>query len=129
MSSLSDYLETALLNHVFRNIAYTAPATVYLALFTTMPVDDGTGGVEVTGGSYARKAVAFAAGPAGAGQVLNSAQITFTNMPQVSVVGAGIYDALTAGNLLVLSPLTSVYTTISGENLVVDTNQLTVMLG
>ncbi len=33
------------------------PATLYFALFTSAPSPDGTGGTEVTGGSYARKAV------------------------------------------------------------------------
>lgn len=33
------------------------PATLYFALFTSAPAADGTGGTEVTGGSYARVAV------------------------------------------------------------------------
>lgn len=34
-----------------------APATLYFGLFTSAPAADGTGGTEVTGGSYARAAV------------------------------------------------------------------------
>ncbi len=33
------------------------PATLYFAAFTSAPDADGTGGTEVSGGSYARKAV------------------------------------------------------------------------
>ena len=55
MSAATDFLEDKILNHVFRNVAYTAPATVYVGLFTTATTDAG-GGTEVTGGGYARQA-------------------------------------------------------------------------
>jgi hypothetical protein len=51
--SKSDYLELELLDHVLGNSAYSAPATLYFALYTVAPTDAG-GGTEVTGGSYAR---------------------------------------------------------------------------
>lgn len=54
--SLSRYLKAALLEEAFGAAAFTAPATLYLALYTVAPTDNG-GGTEVTGGSYARKAV------------------------------------------------------------------------
>jgi hypothetical protein len=34
-----------------------SPANIFIGLFTTLPAADGTGGVEVTGGSYARASV------------------------------------------------------------------------
>ena len=34
-----------------------SPATLYIGLYTASPNADGTGGTEVTGGSYARKAI------------------------------------------------------------------------
>ena len=39
MSGFTDYLEDALLKHVFTNTAYTSPTTVYAALFTVAPSD------------------------------------------------------------------------------------------
>lgn len=54
--SMSDYLETAVLNAVFRGVTFPTISTVYFALFTSAPSDSG-GGTEVTGGSYARVAV------------------------------------------------------------------------
>ena len=74
MAHFSTYLAQALLNHVFRNTAYTQPTTVYVALYTAAPTDAG-GGTEVTGGSYARQSAAFSA-PSG-NQISNSAQVTF----------------------------------------------------
>lgn len=106
MSSFSDYLENAVLNHVFRNTALSAPATVYLALFTAAPSDAG-GGTEVTGGGYARQSIAFGA-PAG-GVITNSAAKTFTASGAAygTVTHIGIFDASTGGNMLAWSPITS----------------------
>lgn len=52
MSQLSNYLENKLIDHVLRNTAYTPPATVYLALYTTDPTDADSG-TEVSGGGTA----------------------------------------------------------------------------
>jgi len=54
--SKSNLLENELLDHVLGNSSYSPPATVYVALFTTSP-SDSSGGVEVSGGGYARVAV------------------------------------------------------------------------
>jgi hypothetical protein len=62
--SFSDYLEDAVLDHVFRNTALTSPTTVYVALYTATPSDAG-GGTEVSGGSYARTAGTFGAASGG----------------------------------------------------------------
>jgi hypothetical protein len=61
MAGKSDYMENKVLD-IVGGVTFTAPATVYIALFTTAPNDASTGatpspGVEVTGGSYARLAV------------------------------------------------------------------------
>ncbi len=47
MAGFSDYLEDKVLDHVFGGNAYTAPATLYVALYTVAPTDTG-GGTEVT---------------------------------------------------------------------------------
>lgn len=99
MSSLSDYAEAAILNHVFRNTALTSPTTVYLALYTVAPTDAG-GGTEVTGGGYARNACAFDA-PVG-NTISNTAEETWTASGAAygTVVAVGVFDAITGGNLL-----------------------------
>lgn len=114
MAGKSNFLADAILNHVYRTTTYTPPATVYVALFTTMPIDAGTGGVEVTGTGYARVGVAtddaqWAAPSAGAGttrQTSNVNQISFGTAGSdwapsgTPCVGFGLYDASTAGNYL-----------------------------
>lgn len=102
--SFSDYLEDNLLDHTFRNTAFTSPAAVYMALFTVAPTDAG-GGTEVTGGSYARAAITF--GAAADGAIANSAACT---MPTATagwgtVSHFAIFDAAAGGNMLAWGPV------------------------
>ena len=99
MAELSNYLENALINGTLRGTTYTAPATVYVGLYTSDPTDANSG-TEVSGGSYARTAVTFGAPSNGA--ALNNAAVEF---PQCTVgwgtvTHIGILDAVTAGNLM-----------------------------
>ena len=106
MSSMSDHLSDSLVKAVFMGVAYTMPTERYVALFTVMPQPDGTGGTEVSGGSYARKLATFEDGNE-AGEVVTSADLVWTNMPDCTIVGAGVYSAVTGGNLLTLATLPS----------------------
>jgi len=106
MSSFTDYLEDAFLNHAFRNTALTSPTNVYLALFTVSPSDAG-GGTEVSGSGYSRQAITFGA-PSG-GAISNTAQVSFTASGGNfgTVVAVAIMDASTAGNMLAWDGITS----------------------
>lgn len=79
MSACSDYLERSLLNAILRNTSFSAPATIYLGLYTNTTGDDGSG-IEVAGGSYARQGLAsgFPAASGTSGAVSNTSNITFT---------------------------------------------------
>ncbi len=48
MAAMSNYLENALINEVLRATGYTAPTTVYVALFTSDPTDAGSGDAPTT---------------------------------------------------------------------------------
>lgn len=117
MSGMSDYLEKKLLDHVFRGEVYAPPEEIFLALFTTMPNDAGTGGVEVTGGSYARQATTFLAAALGVGRSESASTVIFASMPELTVVGGGLYDAATGGNLLFYRALGAPRALTAGENL------------
>lgn len=116
MTALTDYSENFILDWWLRGQARTPPTTVYVGLLTTNPTADaGTGAVEVTGGAYARQAVACTAtgwrstqGDTAAtstgtgGTTANNALISFP-APTANwgvVTGVAVYDALTAGNML-----------------------------
>ena len=43
MSAFSDYVENKLIDWMLRGQAFTPPATVYVALFTSAPADAGGG--------------------------------------------------------------------------------------
>lgn len=115
MSGFTDYLEDALLKHVFTNTAYTSPSTVYAALFTVAPSDTG-GGTEVSGGAYARQSMAFSVSGTGT-LATNSAAVEYptATADYGTVVAVGIFDASTSGNLLAYANLTTSKTVSSGD--------------
>jgi hypothetical protein len=127
MSEMSNFLENALINATLRATTYTSVATVYVSLWTSDPTDAGSG-TEVSGGSYARTAVTFAA-PSN-GVTTNSADVTFpTATASWGVVGwIGINDAATSGNLLYHSPLDTSKTIDSGDIFKISTGNLSVTL-
>lgn len=109
MAGKTDYTENNLLNFIFRGVAFPAPGGIFIGLFTTAPsADAGTGGTEVTGGSYARQSVARSTGAwkdpstGTQGMTENIADITFPTATANwgTVVAVGVFDAVTAGNLL-----------------------------
>jgi|TARA_R100001509_G_scaffold37146_1_gene20002 hypothetical protein len=115
MSGFTDYLEDALLKHVFTNTAYTSPTTVYAALFTVAPSDTG-GGTEVSGGAYARQSMAFSVSGTGT-LATNSAAVEYptATADYGTVVAVGIFDAASSGNLLAYANLTVSKTVSSGD--------------
>jgi hypothetical protein len=121
--SFSDYLELELLDHVFGNAAYTAPATIYVGLYTAAPTDAG-GGTEVGTGTWTNydrvdvtnNATNFPAAASGAKS--NGTAISFgaaTSSGAVTVVAVGLFDANTAGNLLAWADLATNKTVNNGD--------------
>lgn len=96
MPFISDYYENKILDHMYRNQAFTPPSAVYVSLHSGRPGD--TGANEISGGSYARQTVTLTAASGGASE--NTANIEFSNMPSVTVVAFGLWDASSGGNLL-----------------------------
>ncbi len=107
MSDKSDFLKAEILDHILRNLAYTSPTTVYVALSTAVINDDFAGLTEPSGNAYARVAVVFDAPAAG---ICDNQLVTF---PQATPSGWGtithfaIMDAITAGNGLYHDALTA----------------------
>jgi hypothetical protein len=127
MAEFSNYLENKILDHVLKNISYTSPTTAYVGLFTSDPTDAGTG-TEVSGGSYARQVLSVTT--ASGGIVTSSGDVTF---PQATgswgtISHIGILDALTSGNLLMHTALTTSKVIESGDILKISSGNLTVTL-
>ena len=127
MSEMSNYLENGLLNAVLRSTSYTSPATVYVGLYTSDP-GEGNTGTEVSGGSYARKNVTF--GAPSNGVCTNSAAVEFAQATASwgTVSHVGLLDAITSGNLLFYTDITTSKTIESGDIFKIAAGSLSVTL-
>ena len=116
MSGFSDYLEDKVLEHVFGGNAFTAPSTLYVALYTVAPSDTG-GGTEVSGGGYARQTSTFTVSGTNPTEATNASAIEYAEATANygTVVAVGVFDALTSGNLLAYSTLDSSKVVSSGD--------------
>lgn len=128
--ALTDYGENAIVDHIFRGTAFTAPTVLAVGLFTSACSDAG-GGTEVSGGSYARATLnpsasnwkstngtTSGASSGTSGQTSNAVAITFP-APTAnwgSISHFAIFDATTGGNMLICQALTSAKTVNSGDS-------------
>jgi len=124
--SFSNYLENKVMLHVFGGTSYTAPATLYVGLYTSDP-GEGNTGTEVSGGSYARQSAAFTITDTAAA---NTAAIEFPTASGSwgTVTYVGISDALSGGNLLASGALTTSKTISSGDVFRIPTGDLDITL-
>jgi hypothetical protein len=105
MTGFTDRVSQGILNHIVGKSALFGLPTAYVALFTGVGSDAGTGFTEVSGGGYAR--VATAAGDwnsatGSAPSAINNANtITFPSATASwgNIIAFGLYDAASAGNL------------------------------
>lgn len=110
----SDYLEQRIVDFVLNSnaeFAFTSPANVYIALFTSA-TDDAGGGTEVSGTNYARVDSGAFTAMTGVtdGHTSNGAEIAFAQAGAGGwglVSHIGLYDAATGGNLLYHGGLTA----------------------
>lgn len=131
MGSFTDFLENELLDHVLNNAAYTAPATIYLALATADPTDAATGASMheiANSGSYARAVITF--GAAAARAVTQDADVNFTQL--TGDLGTATHWTITdnashgAGNALAHGTLTAPKVLYNGNSPSVLSGQVVV---
>ena len=128
--SLSNYGENAWMGHLFGS-AYTPAATIYLALATANPGEAATGASmsEVANsGSYARKAIAFAA--ASSRKVVQTGIVSFTAATGSwgTVTNWAIVDSITygEGNVLAYGAFSTSFSPVSGNTVSVASGQVQV---
>lgn len=97
--SWSNYAETLIETFMLTNGTATRPTVWYVSLHTADPTDAALA-TEVSGGAYQRQSATFSA-PSG-GATSNSGPLTFPTATANwgTVTHVGIWDALSAGNLL-----------------------------
>jgi hypothetical protein len=136
MSAASNALELKLLNHTLRygTAPYTAPSTIYVALFTADSAGDilsdlesGIFTNEVSTGGYARQTVTFAA--ASAGSISSNSTVTFTASGAAygTIVAVALMSAITSGEVLFYGSITS-KTIADGDSLQFASGAITVSL-
>ena len=126
--SFSNYLETEILDHVFGGAAYTAPGTLYLALHTADPAEDGSGTeVSTSGTAYARATVAFTTS---GNTTSNTAAVEYSTATANfgTVTHVAVWDAASAGNMLAYAALTSSKTIETGDVFRVPAGDLDITL-
>jgi len=129
MSAASNYLELKVLDHVLGVTAYTAPTNRFLGLFTANTgLETNAPTAEVSGGSYARQAIAFSAAVAGASN--SSATVTFpaATANWGTITHVAVMDASTGGNVLFWGAVTTSKVIESGDTFQVSAGNLTITL-
>lgn len=114
-ATTSNYLYDKQMDYLLKNVSWTPPSSLWVALFTTVPNLDGTGGVEVStsGTNYGRIEILASGGwqgPSGTDrEYSNISDLTFL-VPTGNwgtIHGAGLYDASVGGNLMYVAYLTT----------------------
>ena len=129
MANLSNYAENKILDHLFKNTAYTSP-NAYIGYFNNAITDDSTP-TEVSGNGYARVQIDTLMGSAASGSITNTSNITFpaaSGGDHGTIVAIAIFDAATSGNMLAYGTLTASKNIQDGDQLQIATSNLTITL-
>ena len=117
MANASNYLRSQVGDQWLNGNTVAAPADMYIGLYTDSLAQDGTG-TEVTGGSYARKQVSIDSfTDDGVGGFTLNVQLEFVDATANwgTIVSLGVWDASSAGNLIVFDDLQATKTIESGD--------------
>jgi hypothetical protein len=120
VNALTNFGENTLTNYLV-----TGSGQKYLAIFSTVVAEDGTG-TELSGAWYSRKAINF--GSAVNGTAANSANIDFGEVTgaAANVVGWALFDAATGGNAWVYGAFEVAKTASVGTNVLIQAGDITV---
>lgn len=135
MSALSNYLESGLLNHMFRAVSYTAPSPLYIGLTQSFNSGNLEANVvdEPSTGGYARQSYTsnttnwiapYASGSATATHNNISIEFPVATVDIGNISGVFIADASTAGNVLFYGALSSSRNIRSGDQFVFSSGSL-----
>jgi hypothetical protein len=106
MTGFTDRVAQGILAHIVGKTSIFSLPTAYVGLFTAVGTDAGTGFTEPSGGGYARVATAAADWNTATGSAPSSiSNANPINFPTATanwgtIIGFGLYDAASAGNLL-----------------------------
>lgn len=124
--SMSNYLEAAVLNHLFRGVTFTPPSSLYMSLFTGDPTEAGLFADECSGTDFARVAVDISTvgtvfGSPSSGVITSSAKIQFP-VPGAddwgTITHVALLDSATlgAGNFWLIAALSTPLQVFTGDD-------------
>ena len=138
MSALTNYFESGLLNHIFREIPYTSLSTVYIGLNKSFISENIESGIvdEPNTGSYTRQSYTSNQSrwstpyPSGSGMAIhNNYSIEFplatNNIGNIS--GIFISDSLSSGNILFYTELVFPRNIREGDQFVIPSGSLKIV--
>jgi hypothetical protein len=126
--SLSNTFETHTLQYLFTTTSVTRPTAWYIALFTSNPDEDASGTeVSTSGTAYARQSATFTVS---GNEATNSAAIEFPTATASygTVTHIGVFDAVSAGNLIAYAALTTSKAIDTGDVLRLPANDLDITM-
>lgn len=123
--SATNYLEKALVNQIFRGVAFTFPTTLYVGLGTTASNEDGINGeVSTSGTNYDRVPIACNTSNwedpnnlTGGGLTHNLNEVAY-GAPSAdwgTVISCGLFDQQTGGNCLFYGALDQQRQILTGD--------------
>lgn len=124
--SMTDWCELRLLQLLVADVP-----SMYLALFTAAPAEDGTGGTEVSGAGYARQLIPFgtpATDESGNTGMASTETFAFEIATESwgTVSAWGVYDASEGGHLLWVQSFDAPQNVPAGSVVAVSAGSLTV---
>jgi len=123
----SNYLANKLISATVRTLTYTTPDKVYVALYTTDPTKDDAGD-EVDADSYTRKEVGFVTPSGGVSSNASKLEWGTATSDWGNVTYIGIRDDSIGGNLLYFTELDNPKNILSGDQFIINVNQLQLTL-
>lgn len=116
----------AIISKILRNTDFTHPTATYVSLHTGDPGDNGANEVTAGGNAYARQSVTFASPSNKASS--NTADLSWVNMPAVTITHIGIWTLSSSGVFWWGGPLSTQKTTTAGDTFTILTGDLDVTL-
>lgn len=122
----SSYADNKLIDHLLGSGTYTKPASKYVALYIGDPLGSGTE-VSTSGSAYVRKSATFTVST---NTAVNAADLEWpiATSSWGTITHAAIFDASTAGNMLVSAALLVSKTVTAGDIIRIPASDLTVTL-
>jgi hypothetical protein len=126
--NLPDAIENLVLEWLFSARTATRPTTPLKLRLMSANGTDTTNGTELsTASGYTAGGLTVTFGTAAAsGSISTTADVTWTNMPAVTIVGVEIWDTAGTPLRLAYGALTASKTTNAGDTFTVSTGQLTI---